>query len=229
MRPLLVLSLTAFLASAQQVTPPSRSVNLRLLSFDPEGSNPDLHCHDVGNAQKPPGVKTPLKNYLNHELSALKLSGRDLVFSNSPQAPSAENSLGRVTLPEKGDRFLLLFFPAEKPGNYRIMAMDESLQAFPLGSFRVFNVSSSKIRLTLEKTDYECLPGKETMITNPPVGENHHSGMYAHAWINDNWQRIGSGLWPHPGVKRDLEIFFDNPETEQIELRGFRDISPPQK
>jgi hypothetical protein len=229
MRTLLVLSLTVFWASAQQVAPTSRSVNLRLLSFDPEGSNPDLHCHEASNDKKPPGVKTPLKNYLNHELAALKLRGRDIVFSNSPQAPTAENLLGRVTLPEKGDRFLLIFFPAEKSGKHRVMAMDESLQAFPLGTFRVFNASSSKIRLTLEKTDYECLPGKETMITNPPVGENHHSGMYAHAWINDNWQRIGSGLWPHPGVKRDLEIFFVNPETEQIELRGFRDISPPQK
>ncbi len=228
MRPILWLLLTSVVACAQQAKPATREVTLRLLAFYSEGANPELHAHDAKNQDQQPGAKTPLKNYLNHETSQLRLLGNEVIFTTGPQAPAKlEEQAGRVTLPEKGHLFLLLFFPAEKPGTYHIMALDDSTQAFPLGSFRVFNLSRNNIRLTLENTDYNFKPSQVMIIDKPPVRANNHSGMNAHAFINEKWQRICSGLWPHPGQKRDLEIFFENPQSQQIELRGFRDISPP--
>ena len=228
MRPILCLLLSTVLTFAQQSKPAAREVTLRLLSFYSDGANPELHAHDLKNPQKPPGIKTPLKNYLNHETSSLHLMGNEIVFTTGPQPPTKlEEQAGHVTLPEKGNVFLLMFFPAEKTGTYNIMALDDSTQAFPLGSFRVFNLSHSNIRVTLEKTEYNFKPSQVLIIDKPPVQANNHSGMNAYAFIAEKWQRICSGLWPHPGQKRDLEIFFENPQSQQIELRGFRDISPP--
>lgn len=220
---------TSLLSAQQAPQPAGRSVTLRLVSFYSESANAELHAHDSKNPAKPIGVKTPLKNYLNHEVVDLILLGSELSFTNASAAPKAEEILGSVTLPASGSRFLLMFFPAAEKGKFQIMAVEDSLKAFPLGSFRVFNLSRSNIRLTLEKTNYDFKPGSSQVISDPPVQENMHSAMYAHAQVADQWQRIGSGLWPHPGKKRDLEFFFENPQTKQIELRGFRDISPPEK
>lgn len=230
MRTVLFLLLSTFSLLAQQAPKPAgRAVTLRLLSFNGESANAELHAHDSQNPAKPIGVKTPLKNYLNHEVVDLILLGSELTFSTASATPKDTEVLGKVTLPSSGSRFLLMFFPAAEKGKFQIMAIDDSLKAFPLGSFRVFNLSRSNIRLTLEKTNYDFKPGSAQVISDPPVQDNMHSAMYAHAQVADQWQRIGSGLWPHPGQKRDLEFFFENPQTKQIELRGFRDISPPEK
>lgn len=226
---LLIIGIFSLFAQepAKPVKPAGRSLTLRLLAFDSESSLPELFCHDANNPAKPAAVATPLKSYLNHEVSELTLGANQLSFSAASTITKPEDIIGSVTLPADGSRFLLVFFPAKETGKFQIMAIDDGLKAFPLGSFRVFNLSRSNIRLTLEKTNYDFKPGASQVIKDPPVQENMHSGMSAHAQLSDQWQRIGSGLWPHPGQKRDLEFFFENPTTSQIELRGFRDISPP--
>ena len=57
------------------------------------------------------------------------------------------------------------------------------------------------------------------------MGENHHAAMTALANTDGEWRRIGAGIWPHPGTKRSLQIFFFNPLTKSVEFRAFRDIA----
>ena len=216
-------------ASSQNAVPASRQVQLRLLSFYAESAMPELYAHNAQNSEKAVGVLAPLKSYLNHEFVTINLTSDSLRFSASAQAPTEEQTLAKVTLPAKGNQFMLVFFPGEKNGSFRVMALDDSRKAFPLGSFRVMNLARSNVRLTLETTNYDFAPGKEIIIENPPVKDNNHSGMFCFAEISGKWQRIGSGLWPHPGTKRDVQFFFENPQTQTIELRGFRDISPPME
>jgi hypothetical protein len=217
-------------ALATQTISVGREVTLRLLAFDTATIPAESFVFDPAAAQPEPGVEAPIKGYLNHEGVTLQLGGNDLVFSKSSKVEDANDAslqLAKVTLPKTGRNFMLIFLPA---GNerFRVLAVDDSVSEFPLGSYRVINLSRVPVRLSLEKKIFEFKSGQSQLITEPPVQANNHSAMYAFAEIDGKWQRIGSGLWPHPGLKRSVQIFFDNPDSAQTELRGFRDIAPPK-
>jgi hypothetical protein len=225
----LLFVLLAGTSFAQNPGPPTREVRLRLLAFDSLTSPEASYVFEPSATQPVPGIAAPIKAYLNHESVTLQLRGSELLFSNSSKFEDmklADHELARATLPRSTDRFLLIFLPAANQ-KFRIFVLDDSIKEFPLGSYRVFNLSHRAVKLTLEDKPYEFKSGQSSLITDPPVQANNHSAMYAFAQTDGKWQRIGSGLWPHPGDKRSIQIFFDNPESQQTELRGFRDISPP--
>lgn len=227
MRYFLLLLLGAASAFAQQ--PAARVVRLRLLAFDSTAVPTESYVFDPAVTEPSPGIVAPIKGYLNHEDLKLQLFGSDLIFSKSKKAEDAKNAelqIGKVTLPKTGNRFMLIFLPGANQ-QFRVLPLDDSVKEFPLGSYRVISLSRFPVRLTLEKNSYEFKPGQSSLITDPPVQANHHSAMYAYATIDGKEQRIGSGLWPHPGQKRAVQVFFDNPTSQAVELRGFRDISPP--
>jgi|GEM_PF-5647532 len=101
---------------------------------------------------------------------------------------------------------MLVFLPTVKE-TYRVLALDDSVKEFPLGSYRVISLSRLPVKLTLEDKTYEFKPGQSSLITDPPVQANHHSAMYAFAEVDGKWQRIGLGLWPKPGLKRSGNCF----------------------
>lgn len=203
-----------------------REVTVRLLAFNSADSNDKLLAYDSNNSSA--GVPTPLKSYLNHEEVKIKTGGGSLIFSTSKTRPTKpEEILATAKLPATGSHFMLVFFPTEKKGSLKVMPLDDGLKAFPLGSYRIFNLSPNRVKLTLEKKDYDFPPGKELVIEDPPVNERMLSGMYAHALMGTQWQRIGASLWPHPGKKREIQFFYFNPLTKQIELQSIRDIAPP--
>lgn len=208
---------------------PGRLVQLRLLGFDNEKIPVESFVLDPSAPPSIPGVAAPVKGFLNHQGVAVRTMGGDLIFSKSSRVEDIakpEHFLAKVKLPSKGDRFMLIFLPAAGQ-TFQILALDDSVREFPLGSYRVVNLSRLPVRLTLEKKSYAFKPGQIGLIEDPPVQANQHSAMYAFAAEAGKEQRIGSGLWPHPGNKRSVQLFFDNPESGQTELRGFRDISPP--
>lgn len=228
MRILLFIVLTAT-AFAQQSAPPTREVRLRLLAFDTVSIPEKSYIIDPAASQPASGLDAPIKGYLNHEDLGLTLYGSEMIFSKSAKAEDAkkpEFQLAKVTLPKTGNRFMLVFLP-DANQTFRILPLDDSIKEFPLGSYRVISLSRFPVRLTLEDKIYEYKPGQSEVIADPPVQGNNHSAMYAYSQIDGKWQRIGSGAWPHPGTKRSVQIFFDNPLSKQTELRGFRDISPP--
>lgn len=223
MRYLLFLFLVTS-AFAQQ-----RKVSLRLLAFDGSKVPQESYFFDPAAPEPAAGLPAPVKNYLNHERLNLNLFGNDMVFSSSLKVADARNAdlqLGKVTLPTTSSEFLLVFLPGEGT-KYHVMAVDDSVKGFPLGGYRVLNLSRFPIKLTLEDKPYDFKPGQGSVITDPPLQANNHSAMYAFSQVDGKWQRIGSGLWPSPGKKRSIQIFFDNPTSGNTELRGFKDISPP--
>jgi hypothetical protein len=72
---------------------------------------------------------------------------------------------------------------------------------------------------------YEFKGGESKIIEDPPVAENNSSGMKAFSFTDGEWHRIASGVWPHPGEKRVLQVLFTNPATQQVEIRGVRDVA----
>ena len=227
MRLLLFIALTA--TAFAQSAPSGREVHLRLMAFDNATIPAESYIFDPAAPQPVAGVAAPIKGYLNHEDQVMRLYGNDVVFSKSMKVEDQkkpELQLAKVSLPKTGNRFLLVFLP-DANQKFRILPLDDSIKEFPIGSYRVISLSRFPVKLTLEDKAYEYKPGQSAIIADAPVQANHHSAMYAFSQIDGKWQRIGSGLWPELGKKRSIQIFFDNPESKQTELRGFRDISPP--
>lgn len=228
MRYLLFLLLTV---SAFGQGPPSREVFLRLLAFD-QSIAMDSFAFDAAAPQPVAGTPAPIKDYLNHQYVKISITGNEVIFSKSGKfedMKKAELQVSKVALPKSGNRFMLIFLPSPAEGQpIRIMPLDDSIKEFPLGSYRVINLSRYPVRLTLENKPYEFKPGSSSLIENPPVQENNHSAMNAYTFVDGKWGRIGVGLWPSPGRKRSIQMFWDNPKSKRTELNGARDISPPK-
>ena len=82
------------------------------------------------------------------------------------------------------------------------------------------------MRIVLEEKTYQFKPGEVRLITDAPVRAGNQSGMKAFAFQDNSWQRIGTGIWPHPGKNRVLQILFSNPATNQVQLLAYDDVPP---
>lgn len=207
----------------------SARLDLRLLAFAPPAGTGEWFVHDPAANDDVRGTPVRLKSYLNHENILLTVFGSALVFTASPERASMRQPtsvLARLTLPEGKHELILLFLPHEQDGRatWRVLAIDDSARGFPPGSLQILNLSRSPVRIRLEKSDYNFKSGETQVIHDPPVGANQHSAMTALAFTSGEWRRIGSGLWPHPGRKRSVQVLFDDPASDQIQLRGFRDV-----
>jgi hypothetical protein len=204
---------------------------LRLLAFQPDLATDEAYAHDPEATAEAVAIKTPVRTYLNHEFATVILSGRRIVFTTKPDRGSltrADELLGNVTLPEGVGSAILLFLPPKAGGKARcqILPIDDAKRAFPAGSFRVSNLSPLPVRIVLEERAYNFKPAETALISDPPVRAGNQSGMTAFAFRDNAWQRIGSGIWPHPGPNRVVQILFHNPATDQVQLRAFDDVPP---
>lgn len=208
-------------------------VTLRLLAFDTSLRIDEVFIHDP--AAQPEASSTPseIKGYLNHQSVTVPCSGRKLVFTRERERESMTKPgalIGEATLPAKTRSALLLFLPG-KPGDQaasQIMAIDDSVSAFPAGSYFVTNLSPNPVRIELEKKPFEFKPADARLIKDPPVRANKHSGMRAFAYSDSQWRPIASGMWPHPGKARSLLVLYPNPRNGAVNLRAFGDV-PPRK
>jgi hypothetical protein len=198
-------------------------ISVRALVFQSGDAIGEVYAHDPAAADSPP-FKLALKGYLNHEFTELSLRGRSIRFTAGSDRNSA--NLGECTVPADALSVILVFLPAsasdDKP--FHIMAVEDSAKSFPAGSFLVTNLSKVPVRLMLEKKGYEIAAGKRKLINNPPVRTGNLSGMNAFAFLEDGWKRIGSGVWPHPGKSRVLQILFRDSGTGLVQLRAFDDV-----
>jgi hypothetical protein len=219
--------------SAQDKPPmPARRVALRLLAMDAQVLQGEVSLRDPAAPKDHPATRSPVKNYLNHEAVVLDVYGGSIHVTRANPEPGAPaqaapaKPLASMTIPEGVRSAIVLFLPsARRPGKIDAMVLDDSIRAFPRGSYHTVNWSARAVRLQLESKSFGIEPLQAVDIMDPPVHDGNHSSMTAFARIDAEWRRIGAGLWPHPGTKRSLQIFFTNPSTGNPELRGFRDVA----
>jgi hypothetical protein len=209
-----------------------REVIVRCLSFNRMKVDKEIYLHSQPVEAGEEGVKMALKTYLNHERETIDLVGDEVIFSRTSEAAGAEkDSIARARIPAKWKRVLFVFFPLpkepdpNKQSKYRLIALDDSTQAFPRGSILCYNLSPNKARLMLEDEQYDVDSGATRVIKDPPANAANHCGMYAYEQKDDKWHRIGAGLWPHPGTKRILQFFYMDPVSNRVQLKGIKDIS----
>jgi hypothetical protein len=205
------------------------SVNLRLIAFTPEFRNNEVYAQDPAADSNAASVPVKIKNSLNHEVAAVSLKTRKVVFTEKPDRASLTRDgemIGEINLPARVNSAVLIFLPG-KPGDKaksQIMVVDDSGRAFPAGSYHVTNLSNLPVRLMLERKTYDFTPGKTVLIEDPPARENRMIGMRAFVFQDDKMIPVSTGLWPHPGRCRSVKVLFQDPVTGKIQLRSFDDV-----
>ncbi len=188
----------------------------------------EVHVHDAEGTATAGLLQ--IKTYLNHEFDTLKVKGSKLVFTVKPEPASAKDPaevLGSCELPAKGSSFIFLFIP-EVPGKpaSKVIVVDDSAKVFPPGSVSVLNLTSMPARIELEKKPFEIKAGETLLIEDMPVGPSNSSAMKGLCERDGKWENFASGLWPHPGGKRVLQVLTEAAD-KQVEIRGIRDVSAP--
>lgn len=223
----------AFPLSAQTVAPSPTPMRLRLLAFQPGLATDAAFLHDPAGPEGNRGTHAPLKSYLNHESVTAALKSHKLVITKSVDRASLKNPdqwLAEATLPTGLQSAVILCLP-DAPGAkmpFRVLVIDDSTKAFPPGSFRVTNLSPSQARIELEKRPWEIRPGATEMIIDPPVRHGNLSGMKTFVLENQNWRCIATGIWPHPGKERVIQLLYYHPAAKQVQLRAFDDVPSSQ-
>jgi hypothetical protein len=230
-----LLYLFGALAAIQSVAGQTASVpvkaELRLLAFSTEMEPKTMFAQDPGASADAPSVPVTMLTYLNHQFNPITLTSHKVIFTAKADRLSAtrpDELLGEVTLPEGGDSSILLFLPG-KPGGkakYQVMPVADSRKAFPAGSFHITNLSALPVRLMLEAKNFDFKPGQTILIQDPPMRANGQSGMRAFAFKDEKWSAVSTGLWPSPGDSRGLMVFYQDPETGNLQLQSFDDIPP---
>ncbi len=206
-------------------------LKIRALSFQLDTPPAEVFAHDPALGGKIPGVKIDMKSYLNHEFNLQPSQPESLVFTKSADVASLKDPasvVAKAKLPANLKSGIFMFLPGSgKAGDtpFRVLVIEDSQRAFPAGSFKVMNLSPHRVRIQLENQNFPFASGETKIIEDPPVGANNASGMKAFAMVNGQEQRIAASIWPHPGTKRSLQVLFLNPKTDQVEIRGIRDVA----
>jgi hypothetical protein len=228
---LVVAVLTLLVGAASAQNAPTLSAEIRLLSFNPEGSVDEAFIQDPGAAATAQAVKAPVKSFLNHEFSTVLLTSRKFAVTAKPTRTSLTTPgelLAEVTLPEGVNSAIVIFLPAKKgdKAKFQGLVINDAKRVFPAGSYHATNLSPMPIRLVLEKKNFDFKPGQALLIEDPPVREGRKSGMRTFAFKDNVWMAMATGIWPHPGEARSVLLFFYDAATGDVQLRSFDDVAP---
>lgn len=233
-KPILLAAGLALLAAPLAAQQPGEgpSISARCLAFQIDGKLPPLFVHAVPLPEEPlEGVPVKVQSYLNHERQRIPLRTRQLIFTTEADPASIKDSgklIARMKVPDKLRSGILMFLPGtgkEGDPKCRILPINDENKSFPRGSLKIVNISGVPFRLTLNDKKFDLRSGSTRVIEDPPVNEANASEMKAYTFDEGQWQRVGAGVWPHPGKKRVLQVAFINPESRRFEIRGIRDIA----
>jgi hypothetical protein len=120
---------------------------------------------------------------------------------------------------QPGQKNLLLFFIQNQaePGRpeYTVTAFNFGKEAFPLGSYYLFNLTPYPIGAVLGKTRDGLMPNQSKIIT-PDPGEERLMRAEFYAYDNDRgWRQKAISGWPHRDNQRVITILFINDDRRE--------------
>ncbi|MFK7912021.1 MAG: hypothetical protein AB8F34_15680 [Akkermansiaceae bacterium] len=197
------------------------------------------HAHDIkeiylvsGAKETPVFSKTRLYTSAYSDPITLKLTGSELGIAlpsqDTEKHPNGYRIFARTNLPQ-GGRHLAIFLPTnniEKP--YRLIILDESEKAFPMGSTLVYNLSNTDFRITLGERAETIKPLKRTTIPLPKK-TNKLRQATVRTYFKDNtkkWVVINSTVWKTSEKLRGLAIAYIHPLNNKPVVTCFQETPP---
>lgn len=128
--------------------------------------------------------------------------------------------------------FVLIPTDAKTGPAYRIVAFDDSVQSFPMGSTRVINLAPFAIRLNLAGTDIPPIkPGGVSVF--PLVKKVDEWNMYTSRIdfevTEGKWVAVANQSWKASDRKRDWVITRFDTASRQPAIRLYQDVPPERK
>lgn len=200
----------------------TRTLLIRAVGMADQLPGPELYAHSGG---KQPGAKVNVKTFLNHESDPVAMESSTLVLTTTPEPSSVSNKdlvVATFKVEPAVKSCIVLFLAGE--GKAAAELIDDGKAAFPPGSILVVNALKSDIKLTLETKDYGVRSGSRLLIQNPPVGDNNSSAVKGFYQQGGSFQQFSSTSWPHPGIKRVIQVATEGRQAGKPELRGIKDI-----
>lgn len=219
-------------AHAQRSSGGQKSYKVRLLAFDSNLNLNEVYIHDPAAIDpEEPGTKAQVKTYLNHESEVISLRSPKLMIGSEASRDSLKKEggiLAEATFPKNTRQAILLILPNTEGAKtkYRVMVVNDSARAFPAGSHHITNLSPLRVKILLEKQEFDFPPGKQILIKDPPVRTNQMTGMRCFAMKDGKWMPVSTGLWPNPGRARGFKVMFINPANGLVQLRAYDDVPP---
>jgi hypothetical protein len=144
---------------------------------------------------------------------------------------------GTISTQKFARRTLLMFFRAPNaPGQYKILAVDDSNAALPPGSCRFLNFSNFSLRISCGAAHGEVDPnGALTLSEAPPGKGDGAAAVEIWAITPQGPIRAYANRWQYGSTTRTLAFFALSPQDSSFELkRILEDLSalptpPPSK
>lgn len=227
MRPLFLLLLLTGLVSAQD----TRKVSLRSLCFKRVGDVKEVMLMG-GTKERPVPTAIPLYQSIYSDEMEVDVSGEKLTFALPVVGNDGETTyktVGEGKLPA-GNRLAAIFIPsgdADRP--YRILVLDETEEAFPLGSTIVVNLAPEPTRITLGEHERIIDSGKMEKI---PIATNINELKQATVRIfvplegDKKWRPVSSTTWRVLPNLRNLAIAYQNPKNGRTSVNCYQEVPP---
>ncbi|MCW1923123.1 hypothetical protein OKA05_11215 [Luteolibacter arcticus] len=212
------------LAFPLHAAPESRSIQASFYCFQYAPGIQSIEVPDGGAGQS---VRLSTANIT--PAVSLTLSGNDaLVFTSGDKTKPA----ARVTVPGELGKALIVLMPAPagSPEPYRGFALDYTRDRFPLGTYRLVNVSKHPIRGAIGRSYAEVQPGGVAGL-ELQGDEGATQGVKFEFNEKGKWNRLTE---TRAAVRRDrrwLVCVYQDPTTQRMNLRSIPDrdysVTPP--
>ncbi|MDP0491854.1 MAG: hypothetical protein Q7Q71_12470 [Verrucomicrobiota bacterium JB023] len=218
---LALLGMTSFLAGQ------GKTIQVRTFCFEfaPGARNVTV----AGDLELMSSYDVPLKKTLPLEQQALTLASNKILIGAKDGATL--NVWADPTIPANTNEVMIVLFPSknkEKP--YHAALFDDSLRSHPLGTFRIANYAPNSVRLVIGGSPVEIPSGKNTLVEEfPEKKANGQVAYFAYFKAGNEWKRVSTGFWDVIEKKRTLQIAYQNPFNNRLEIRGFEDSLPIMK
>ncbi|GHC61115.1 hypothetical protein [Roseibacillus persicicus] len=217
----LILSLLTASLLAQE----PRQIEVRTLCFGYSNSVREVTL--TGDPAGEDTLDTKLAKHLDNHQDVLTVVG-DEVRVGQKDGSGSFQSWSKTAIPKGASEVLFVLFPSgikEKP--YLIKAYNDGARGFPLASFQISNMSESTLRLIVGDEPIELAPGQSKNISKfKKVKKNGQVPYYVYSKDGSEWKRLSTGLWDILPRKRNFQIAWTNPDSKNVEIRGYEDSLP---
>jgi hypothetical protein len=206
----------------------SRTVKLRAICFQHVGEVKKLFA--VSGGDKPKAVEFDLFTTSFSDPVDVVATDNILTFSMAAAGADGEAGYKVVTTARAvpGPRQLAIFIPGESPEKpYRCFVVDDSKQAFPMGSTMLVNLSNVPFRFSIGEHLQVVAPGKIEKM--PMARKTNERGQVpvvisvADKLAEGGWHAVNQTRWLTGADKRDLAISYLHPVTKQPTVNCYAD------
>ena len=225
------LLLALLLAVTGRSVAQTRTISLRTLCFQHSG---DLKEVMLVSGKKGSRKLLPVRLYTSaysDEIEA-KIEGGQILFAVPDEDPTEGAEPFRViaqAMAAPGNRQLAVFFPVKDGKSpYKVQIIDESEQAFPMGSTLIYNLTQTSGRFSIGEHEKEIPSGKTGLLPLPTKVNQLNQCTVRIALLNPKkeWKMVSSTVWRASDQMRGLALAYIHPKTGKPTVNCFQETPP---